>query len=203
MHVDKKIGESDGSLINAIAQGDEKAFGLIFERYSRKIYGLARKSGFDHADSEGIVQDVFIIVWQRRHFLDPELSFNAYLFKISKSVIIRKRKRILLELAYQKATTYTTANQTESSVEDKVIFEDLLVVAHKLIEKLPKNQKRAFILKNFNNFSVQEIADILHVPKRKVENQLSRANKTLKEKLASKKWGIISVFIFIINTIVC
>lgn len=199
MNGGKRIVKSESILINAIACGDEKAFGIIFDNYSKKVYGLARKFDLSHFDSEGIVQDVFLKIWERRQFLNPDLSVNAYIFKISKSMIIRKRKRILLELAYQKTVALMVEERIEPSSEGKIIVEDFLEKAGQLIDKLPKNQKRAFTMKNFDHLSVDEIAALLEVPKRKVENQISRANKSLREKLSSKKWGIISISFFITN----
>lgn len=138
-------------------------------------------------------------LWERRAFLNADLSINAYIFKISKSMIIRKRKRILLELAFQKKAALTAGGNIEPSSEGNIIFEDLLEKAERLIDKLPENQKRAFKMKNFDHLSVDEIATLLEVPKRKVENQISRANKNLKEKILSKKWGIISILFFIVK----
>jgi len=199
MNVGKGIGKSENNLVNAVSSGDEKAFGIIFDVYSKKIFALARKFGLSHLDAEGIVQEVFLKIWEKRQSLNPELSINAYIFKISKSKIIRKRKRILLEMAYQKTAALTVKARVEPSSESNVIFEDLMEKTEKLIDKLPKNQKRAFVMKNFDHLSVDEIANLLEVPKRKVENQIARANKSLKEKLSSKKWGIISISLFIIN----
>ena len=102
-------------------------------------------------------------------------------------------------MAYQKTAALTVKARVEPSSESNVIFEDLMEKTEKLIDKLPKNQKRAFVMKNFDHLSVDEIANLLEVPKRKVENQIARANKSLKEKLSSKKWGIISISLFIIN----
>lgn len=201
MNGDKRIVKSESILINAIACGEVKAFEIIFDDYSKKVYGLARKFDLSHLDSEGIVQDVFLKIWERRKFLNPELSINAYIFKISKSMIIRKRKRILIEFAYQKSVALTGKDSVEPSSEGKIIGEDFLEKAGQLIDKLPKNQKRAFMMKNFDHLSVDEIAALLEVPKRKVENQISRANKSLREKLSSKKWGIVSISIFITKSL--
>lgn len=199
MNGEKGIGKSEYNLVHALTRGDENAYGIIFDNYPKKIYALARKFDLSHLDAEGIVQEVFLKIWERRHFLNPDLSINAYIFKISKSMIIRKRKRILLELAYQKSAALSANESFEPSDENKVIFEDLMEKTEKLIDKLPKNQKKAFRMVHFDHLSVDEIASLLEVPKRKVENQITRANKNLKEKLSSKKWGIISFFLFIFN----
>jgi RNA polymerase sigma factor (sigma-70 family) len=203
MNVDKGIDKSENKLVKGLSCGDERAFGIIFDNYSKKVFALARKFDLSHVDAEGIVQEVFLKIWERREYLNPELSINAYIFKVSKSIIIRRKKRILLEVAYQRRVALTTKVRIEPSGEGNVIFEDLLEKAGKLIDKLPKNQKRAFVMKNFDHRSVEEIAAMLEVPKRKVENQIARANKSLREKLSSKKWGIISISLFIVNYLFC
>ncbi|WP_157971916.1 RNA polymerase sigma factor [Pleomorphovibrio marinus] len=183
----------DPLFINKIRKGDEKAFEELFDQFGQKIYGLSIKMGNSHEDAEGIVQDVFLKIWQKRNSINPNLSLPAYLFKIAKSMIIRKKRRQLLELSYLRMKALQDARFGFQNDEDIVIFEDLKSHAEKLVESLPKGQRQVFLMKNKENLSLDQIAEALNVPKRRVENQISRANKTLKTKLLAKEWGIASL----------
>ncbi len=187
----------DPNLVKSLKKGNEKAFEVLFDQYAPKVYGLSLKSGFSHEDAEGIVQDVFLKIWQRKKDLRPDLSLSAYLFKVAKSLIIRKRKRQLLEQTYLKLKAIQDKEVFSHNGEDKVIFEDLKAHAEQLIESLPNGQKEVFLMKNRENLSLDQIAENLKVPKRKVENQITRANKTLKSKLSINKWGVASTITLI------
>ena len=72
-----KGGLDNQKLILRISQGDEKAFEELYRLFSKKIYHTARRMNLNHEDAEGIVQEVFFIVWKKKSDLDPTLSINA------------------------------------------------------------------------------------------------------------------------------
>jgi RNA polymerase sigma factor (sigma-70 family) len=191
----KPIGPS---LVKSLKKGNEKAFEILFDHFAPKVYGLSLKSGFTHEDAEGIVQEVFLKIWQRKNDLNPDLSLNAYLYKIANSMIIRKRKRQLLEQSYLRMKAHQDASSLVQDGEEKVIYNDLKGYAEELIETLPKSQKEVFLTKHKENLSLDQIAETLKVPKRRVENQITRTNKTLKTKLSLSKWGMAGMVLLIL-----
>jgi len=190
-----KLNEED--LIFELISGNEKSFALLFDIYANKLYNYSRRFGLSHQDAECIVQDVFLKVWQRKENLDRSLSINAYIYKIAKSYIIKRKKRLLLEKIFVQLENQIIEAGKETDSEYNFIVKDLTSMVYRFSELLPKGQREVFELKNKENLSIDEIAVKLNVPKRRVQNQMYQAYKTIKSKLAvnSNYWVYIPIFL--------
>lgn len=177
---------SDSDLVTRLREGDESAFGKLYEKYASKIYNISRKMGLLHEDAEGIIQEVFLKIWRNRDNLDSSLSFNAYIIAIVRSIVLKQSRKRARFLAFQHyAITYWPGETNET--EDYVIFSDLDELSSKAIDELPAKQKQVFMMKNFEHLTNEEIAEKLKLSTRTVENQIYRATKSLKEKLIDMK----------------
>ena len=70
-----------------LLQGDELAFEKIYRLYSPRLYGKLLKLLKSVPQTEEILQDVFLKVWEYRASIDPEKSFRAFLFKIAENKV--------------------------------------------------------------------------------------------------------------------
>jgi|GEM_PF-2161340 len=179
-----KLNEED--LIFELISGNERSFALLFDVYANKLYNYSRKFGLSHQDAECVVQDVFLKVWQRKESLDHTLSLNAYIYKIAKSYIIKRKKRMLLEKIFVQLENQIIEAGKEADSEYNYVVKDLTALVYRFSELLPKGQREVFEMKNKEHLSIDEIAVKLNVPKRRVENQIYRAYKTIKSKLPIK-----------------
>lgn len=138
-----------------------------------------------HEDAEEIAQEVFLIIWKNRDGLKCELSFNAYLLSILKSLIIKKSRKEAQKVAYEKyaiQSGMTTYEDIESNLEKS----ELESIALAAVSKLPDYQKEVFILKNQDNLCTEEIAIKMGISKRTVENHIYKASKSIKKSLSAK-----------------
>lgn len=174
-------------LVFDLSKGDEKAFEKLYRLFSEKIYHLSRRMNLGHEDAEGVVQEVFLKIWKNRTQLNPELSINAYLIAIVRSLVIKKVKKDARFFAFQQYNIPIIQGLSSSGPEDDLIFEEFHQLTSDIIQQLPNSQQKIFILRNFENLSVEEIAEQLQLSRRTVENQIFRANKTVKEKLLRLK----------------
>jgi RNA polymerase sigma-70 factor (ECF subfamily) len=171
--------------ILALKKGKSWAFKSIFNEYHLKLYHFTKKMGLSHEDAEGVVQDVFITIWEKRTYIKEELHFKSYLYTITKRLTIKRIRRLVLENQFQVDTKISTKNITHQT-EDYIIFSDLMEHASDSIDKLPAERKQIFMLSKQQELSNQEISEKLNISKRTVENQLYRANKTLRKDINSK-----------------
>ncbi len=189
-------------LVSRLKRGDEKAFSELYLFFREKIFYTSKKMNLSSEDAEETVQEVFLIIWKNRNNLNCELSFNAYLLSILKSIIIKRAKKEARRMAYKVyeiSTMETTSNETEKQIELKE-FEEISI---KEVEKLPKTQKEIFKMKNYENLASGEIAEKLGISKRTVESHIYTATKSVKQKLLSKymipakslAFGMISLFL--------
>jgi RNA polymerase sigma-70 factor (ECF subfamily) len=173
------------SAVSKLREGDEVAFSQLFEFFRPKVFNTSRKMNLGIEDAEEIVQEVFLIIWKNRSNLNSELSFNAYLLTILKSLIIKKSKREAMRIAidvYAFSSKELESNETENEIE----FVEFEKISYCEIEKLPASQQKVFKMKNFENLHSGEIAEKLGISKRTVENHIYVATKSLKDKLQKK-----------------
>ncbi|MDX5339779.1 MAG: sigma-70 family RNA polymerase sigma factor [Cyclobacteriaceae bacterium] len=197
------LSENDSlkELVLHLSNGDEKAFERLYFLFSEKIYHISRKMNLCHEDAEGVVQEVFLKIWKNRTKLDPELSFNAYLIAIVRSLVIKKAKKDARFYAFQQYKIPLLQQITSASAEDEIIFSEFSMLTQEIIEQLPPAQKKIFQLRYLENLSVAEISEQLNISKRTVENQIFRATSLVKEKLSKLKIISTGLLFFIVDSV--
>ena len=171
--------------VSRLREGDEKAFSQVFEFFGPMFFNTSKKMNRSSEDAEEIVQEVFLILWKNRQNLNSELSFNAYLLSILKSLIIKNSKKEARRIAYEVyaiSNQETETNETELQIE----YSEFERISISEIEKLPKTQKEIFKMKNYENLHSGEIAEKLGISKRTVESHIYVATKSIKNKLQKK-----------------
>lgn len=88
MEVDRVNSKINNWTIGLV-QGDVQNFDLIYHYYAHRIFGTSRsKFHLSVEDSEEIVQDVFVKLWNNRSGIDPDRSIEAYLITICKNTVL-------------------------------------------------------------------------------------------------------------------
>lgn len=175
------IGEQ--KLVKKLKGGCHQSFTTLFHLYGKKLYNFSYKYTQSHAESEEIVQEVFLKIWNKRDSINVKLSFNAFLITIAKNQIFNRIKKEASRRQYRQQIepSELVSNETES----KVIFADLEQIANNKIDSLPPKRKQIFLLRRDSGLSVKQIADQLGIAESTVENQMNRAIKTLKSNLSN------------------
>lgn len=172
-------------VIKALQSGMDWAFKIVFEAYNARIFAMALKMGLSREDAEGVIQDVFIAIWDQRKTIRLDLSFNAFVLTIAKRSIISTIRKNISRSRREASLKYMTP-ASSSQTEEYVIFKEMITEAREQIEKLPKRQQQIFMLSKEQGLTNDEIAQRLGLSKRTVENQLFRATRELKESLNLK-----------------
>ena len=176
-----------------LKDGNKKAFGYIFNTYNQKLYFFALGYLKSDKDAEEIVQETFLKIWERRDYLNPELSINAYLFKIAFN-FIRKR---LLKNTKDEELKHDLAGELvnfDNNTGNMLNYHFLLLHINKLIDQLPPRQKEIIELRKLEGYSVKEISEKLSLAIKTVEAHLTAGLKTLKERLKSENFDDLLLF---------
>ena len=185
---------SDNYLIDKIRKGDVKAFDILFARYSKKIYAFALRYLKSDVESEGVVQDVFMFIWNNRKNIRTNTSFKSYLFTIS----INNIRKIFRRESYRtKFISDSEFIQEENSMDDQLEYAFLLEQVDKLIDDMPERRRNIFIKSRKLGMSSKEIAKELGITPGTVDNQISEAIKFLRERIDTGMLGTILFFIFL------
>jgi len=175
-------------LVTALKEGDAHAFELLFGHYSKRLYYFALGYLKSKADAEEIVQEVFYKVWEIRKTLKPELSFKAYIFKISYRMINELFLKVTREQLY-KHEIIATSLDADNNLEARIDYHSLLELVEKIVNGLPPRQKDIFIRRKKEDIPVKEIAAFLGISPKTVENHLNEALRTIKNGLMKEKIG--------------
>ncbi|PWD98869.1 RNA polymerase sigma factor [Marinilabilia rubra] len=166
--------------VKKLKGGSMEAFNQLFEAYSHRIYGFGLKYLKSEADAEELVQDVFLKLWRNRQKLKEEESFHSYLFTIAFNQIkdYFRYKGIYLDVE-DNSLIGTSDNSTEMTITYRSVLEQVST----LLEKLPQKKKEIFRLSRFEGKSAKEIAGLMDVSPKTVDNQISEVIGFLRKNL--------------------
>lgn len=173
------IPENEKVLIQQMINNDELAFKIIFDRYKNKLYNYSLGLTKSEEQAEEIVHDVFLKVWLNREKINPDLSFNAFLYKITKNASINFIKKAAFDNALKKRLR-NYFDKIHNETENAIISADYDHIFKKAIENLPPQQKLVFRMSRVDGKTHAEIADTLNLSKGTVRNYMMLAIASVK-----------------------
>ncbi len=176
-----KLGSNNESdLVKKLSHGDFEAYELLFERYGSKLYRFVFSYLKSDVDSEDLVQEVFMKLWENKENLKSNKSFQSYLFTIAFNSI-KQRFNLKIRKDKFKHDLIEWFSQEQPSLESRKDFEILLDKLDQLIDQLPEKRKKVFILRKKEGKSIEEIANELEISPKTVKNQITEAMKFFKK----------------------
>jgi RNA polymerase sigma-70 factor (family 1) len=190
MALNKNI--SDDELVEKLRKGDIEAFDAVFEKYSNRLFGFALKYLKSKEETEGLVQDVFLKIWENRKNLKEDSSLKSYLFTISYHNICKffRKKQLQGKLKEEIGLAPDISVDTEEQID----YQSTLEQIEQLIEQLPPKQKAIFEKSRKEGKSTREIAKEMHLAPGTVDNHISAAIKFLRKHISGSNLAL-SLFI--------
>ena len=176
------ISYSDEELVQEIKANNVFAFDQLYKKYCKKVYKFGYSILKTVEDSENLVQDVFLSLWENRNKVEKNSSIKSYIFTItynSAISIIRKRANESKYIEYLQSLQ----ELNEESVNLEMEYEELKNRINKIVQALPPRQKEIYLLHYIEGLKYSEIAERLNISVNTIENHISRALKTIREKL--------------------
>ena len=168
-------------LIIRLKQGSKEAFTTLYKQYWKQVYDFSRLYLTSVSAAEEVVQEVFIKVWESREFLREDDNFKGLLFIITRNMIFNQHRKKLNEDFYR--VTVLAAMEQSYDIEDEIETNNLREYIDLLIEELPPRRREIFNLSRKENKSYKEIALLLNISEKTVENQIHEALKFLKNNI--------------------
>jgi len=171
----------DTELVEYLKQDYIEAYDLIFKRYGVRLFAFAMKYLKSREESEELVQEVFLKIWENRKNLKTEYCFKSYLFTLSYHQLCRffrkrdYRFKLEKELSIRSTGSYT--------IGDRLDYQSVLEQVDLLIDKLPPRQKSIFVKSRKEGKTSREIAQEMNLVPGTVDNQISEALKFIRKNL--------------------
>jgi RNA polymerase sigma-70 factor, ECF subfamily len=169
--------------LEKILQGDNNEFEKLYRRYCHSLILFANKYVYNLVIAENIVQDVFVNVWQNRANLDPAGNIKVYLFASVKNHALNYVNRQKIERRYKETIAIDEYN--EQTPEIQYNLKELEAQLNKAVESLPEKRRIIFLMNRHDHLTYCEIAEVLGISGKTVENQMGKALKTLRSYLSN------------------
>jgi RNA polymerase sigma-70 factor (ECF subfamily) len=185
---------SDQQVVAFAQEGREDAYRELIKRYERPVFSLIYRMVRDKETAEDLAQETFIKVLNNINRYRPEFKFSSWLFKIANNIAIDHLRRrqvdtisiegspdaITAERA--RATSVTVTSGGESPLEE-LESREIGASIEKAIARLRPEYRACIILRHVEDYSYDEIAEIVKLPLGTVKTYIHRARQELREYL--------------------
>jgi RNA polymerase sigma-70 factor (ECF subfamily) len=170
----------DYELMKAIQKGDMVSFNSLVDRYKNRLFNVVVRMLNSSETAEDIVQETFIRVHLHKMSFDFRYAVSTWIYTIALNLArneLRRRKRVqFLDIA-------DFSNRLKAPEEKVDNSSKLREILDKAVTKLPEKYRQAFILRDLDQLSYEEIAQILSVPLGTVKSRVNRARNMLRNML--------------------
>jgi RNA polymerase sigma-70 factor (family 1) len=178
----ENLENNEKILIKAFKNGDIKAFEALFAKYHKRLYLYIFNMLQSKEDTEEIVQDAFVKIWERREQYIDDYPFSSFLFKIAKNSFLNFIRKKVNKSVVDEHFDWIMEH-SESPTDEYLIYRETKLIVDKIIESLPPKRREIFKLRRIDGLSRTEIAKSLGISIITVDSQLMKANKYVKDEL--------------------
>ena len=188
------VTKSNKDLLTLLRKGDVIAFDNIYEMYSKRLYGFVLRYVKQKEDAEGIVQEVFIKIWETRNKIDIYSSFDSFIFTITYNTTINLLRKRVSEHKYHDRLKSVHQITGADQIIDEIYIKEINAQLQLLLDKLTPRQKEIFQLSREEGFTHEEIAKKLNISVNTVKNHMVTTLAFIKSHIDK---GLIANFLFI------
>ena len=179
---------ADTEVIQEILSGNTALFEILIRRYNPFLYKVGRSYGFNHQDTEDLMQETFVSSYINLQQFAGRSSFKTWLIKIMFNQCYHKTHKY----SYQKeqATEILPGNSTimfsdhnSSDNTSPILNREFKNIVEAGLQKLPEDYKMTFTLRELTGLSVAETADLMQTTPANVKVRLNRARALLRKEI--------------------
>lgn len=173
----------DADLIREARRGNVEAYNLLVSRWEKRVFNYLLRIVGQREDAMDLSQDVFLKAYLNLRKLDDPARFAPWLFRIAHNEaysLLRKHSPATIDNA-------PDGMENELPARAPVFPPELSIAVATALSRLPADQREAVVLKIYQGFKFEEIAEILSTPVSTVKSRLYTALELLKAELAPVK----------------
>ena len=171
----------DSELIKKAKKGNHGAFNILMNKYYPRVYASIFSFIKSKEDSEDLSQQTFIKVWQQLDTFRGDSAFFTWVYRIA----INLAKNFVISSGFKKQKINTSIQEAEidissfDDIESVVIHNESLEEISFFIDSLPESLKTAFVLRESEGKSYEDIAAITETPIGTVRSRIFRARESI------------------------
>lgn len=176
--------DDEVDVLTQVALGDERAFARLFMWYSGPLASFVQRMTNAVDVTEEIIQDVFVLIWQRRNTLTGIKNFDDYLFVVTRNQTYATLKKLAAVRVKQLAIEKQQLVEAEwAALEDPT--DSLRQQIEIVVDRLPLQQRRAYSLSRYERLKHEEIAERMGISSETVKKHIQAAVKSIRQQLAN------------------
>jgi RNA polymerase sigma-70 factor (ECF subfamily) len=182
--------DADQVLVKRIQKGDKQAFDLLVLKYQHKVIGVISRYVRNRADMEDIAQEAFIKAYRALPGFRGDSAFYTWMYRIAintaKNWLVAQGRRppgTDIDVADAEYLGGGSELRDIETPENNLMGEELKVVVEKAIADLPEDLRTAITLREFDNLSYEDIAEVMECPVGTVRSRIFRAREAIDGKV--------------------
>jgi len=186
--------EVDFEIVARCRKGDIEAFGILVEKYQKKMLNIAYRMIGDYQEACEATQEAFLSAYRAIKKFRGEASFSTWMTGILLNQAKNRLKQIKTRSQYESRSLNDPMKTEEGSVlldppsgeptaDEQMEKKDMETAIRDCIRSLDPEFREVLVLRDMQEFSYEEIRDILRIPEGTVKSRLFRARETLRDRL--------------------
>jgi len=188
---------SDRQIVERLQQGHSELFSLLVDRYSQRAYQIAYGVLNNKQDAEEVAQDVFIRIYRNIDQFRGDAEFTTWLYRIAINLARNKYrwnkcrgmfKNVSMDIPSEgkDGSEYTRELPEERMQPDQEIqIDEFQQRVNQELQQLPNIYREALMLRNIDNLSYEEIAELLGCKLGTIKSRIARAREELRKRLSA------------------
>jgi RNA polymerase sigma-70 factor (ECF subfamily) len=166
---------SDEALMLEFQGGSRAAFEELFARYHKPLYGFFGRRLNSSERAEDLTQETFLVVIRAASRYEPRALVRTYLYGIALKLLAAERRKVFM-----------SGKSGQSAPEPKTCETECLLWVRHAIEKLDAPDREILMLREYEQLSYSDIAELLRIPVNTVRSRLFRSRLALKNYLGPR-----------------
>jgi RNA polymerase sigma-70 factor (ECF subfamily) len=156
--------------------------------FKDKVFRLAKRLLVSREEAEDATQEILLKLWSNKQKIEDYKNVEAFSMTMTKNFCLDRLKS---KQAQNLKIVHSNYKDENTSLQKQVELKDSVSWVSKIIEQLPEQQKIILQLRDIEDYDFEEIAKVLEMNQTAIRVSLSRARKTIREKLTNThRYGI-------------
>lgn len=180
---------SDPDVISRVIEGETELFEILIRRNNPFLYKTGRSYGFNHHDTQDLMQEAFIAAYTNLKKFQQRSSFKTWIVQIMLNLCYRRTHKLSFKnekpssILFTEKTTPMFMSEQHKDAYQNTINRELIEVIEAALSKIPVEYRMVFSLRELSGMNTSETAEALAISETNVKVRLNRAKHMLRKKI--------------------